>query len=189
MSTTKRTRFNGTLKKWDVARGFGFVTAEQGGQDVFVHVSAFPRGGRQPIVGEPLSFEIEQDRDGRKQAVRLQRPGVGQPVSEPHSTSHRSRANTGHRLPMRSDSRSAWSVGTGLFALLLVAAMGVVAYKYYAAPAVRPTFQCDGRQHCSQMTSCTEARYFLKNCPGTLMDGDGDGVPCEQALCTGLFGR
>jgi cold shock CspA family protein len=188
MSTTG-TRFKGTLKKWDGERGFGFVTAEQGGQDVFVHVSAFPRNGQQPAVGELLSFEIERDREGRKRAVRVQRPGFVQPVSEPHPTRPRSRESTGHRLPVRSDSRSAWSLGTGIFAVLLVAAMGVLAYKYYAAPPVRSTFQCDGRQHCSQMTSCTEARYFLKNCPSTLMDGDGDGVPCEQQLCTSLFGR
>lgn len=55
-------------------------------------------------------------------------------------------------------------------------------------PASAPRFQCDGRQHCSQMTSCQEAKFFLKNCPDTKMDGDGDGVPCEQQWCTGLFG-
>jgi len=44
-------------------------------------------------------------------------------------------------------------------------------------------FRCDGRTHCSQMTSCAEATYFLKNCPGTKMDGDGDGVPCENQWC------
>ena len=49
-------------------------------------------------------------------------------------------------------------------------------------------FQCDGRLHCSQMKSCNEAKLFLKNCPGVKMDGDGDGVPCEQQLCTGPFG-
>lgn len=41
-------------------------------------------------------------------------------------------------------------------------------------------FRCDGRQHCSQMTSYDEAVFFLKNCPDTKMDGDGDGVPCER---------
>jgi len=46
-----------------------------------------------------------------------------------------------------------------------------------------PTFTCDGRTHCSQMTSCEEATYFLKNCPGVKMDGDNDGVPCEQQWC------
>lgn len=44
-------------------------------------------------------------------------------------------------------------------------------------------FRCDGRTHCSQMTSCAEATYFLRNCPGTKMDGNNDGVPCEQQWC------
>jgi len=44
-------------------------------------------------------------------------------------------------------------------------------------------FTCDGRKHCSQMTSCEEATYFQQNCPGTKMDGDHDGIPCEQQLC------
>lgn len=44
-------------------------------------------------------------------------------------------------------------------------------------------FQCDGRTHCSQMTSCEEATFFLKNCPGVKMDGDNDGVPCESQWC------
>jgi len=41
-------------------------------------------------------------------------------------------------------------------------------------------FSCDGRQHCSQMTSRAEAVYFTKNCPNTKMDGDNDGIPCEN---------
>jgi len=44
-------------------------------------------------------------------------------------------------------------------------------------------FSCDGRVYCSQMTSCVEARYFLANCPGVKMDGEGDGVPCESQWC------
>lgn len=49
--------------------------------------------------------------------------------------------------------------------------------------AAGPSFKCDGRTHCSQMTSCAEATYFLKNCPGVKMDGNNDGVPCEQQWC------
>ncbi|WP_147173886.1 excalibur calcium-binding domain-containing protein [Pseudomonas sp. SJZ079] len=45
------------------------------------------------------------------------------------------------------------------------------------------SYSCDGRTHCSQMRSCEEATYFLKNCPGTQMDGDYDGVPCESQWC------
>lgn len=44
-------------------------------------------------------------------------------------------------------------------------------------------FVCDGRKHCSQMTSCAEATYFSNNCPTTKMDGNNDGVPCEQQWC------
>jgi len=43
--------------------------------------------------------------------------------------------------------------------------------------------RCDGRTHCSQMTSCAEAKYFLRNCPNTRMDGNNDGVPCERQWC------
>lgn len=50
-------------------------------------------------------------------------------------------------------------------------------------PASASNFRCDGRIHCSQMTSCAEATYFLRNCPGTKMDGNNDGVPCEQQRC------
>lgn len=46
-----------------------------------------------------------------------------------------------------------------------------------------PRFSCDGRTYCSQMTSCEEATFFLRNCPGVKMDGNNDGVPCEQQWC------
>ena len=46
-------------------------------------------------------------------------------------------------------------------------------------------YECDGRQYCSQMTSCEEAKYFLDNCtdPKPKMDGDKDGIPCEKQWC------
>lgn len=44
-------------------------------------------------------------------------------------------------------------------------------------------YRCDGRTHCSQMTSCAEATYFSNNCPNTKMDGNRDGVPCEKQWC------
>ena len=46
-----------------------------------------------------------------------------------------------------------------------------------------PSFKCDGRIHCSQMKSCDEATFFLRNCPGVKMDGDNDGIPCENQWC------
>lgn len=47
-----------------------------------------------------------------------------------------------------------------------------------------PSFTCDGRTRCPQMRSCEEATYFLQHCPGTKMDGDNDGVPCEDQWCS-----
>lgn len=44
-------------------------------------------------------------------------------------------------------------------------------------------FKCDGRTYCSQMRSCQEATFFLNNCPGTKMDGNNDGIPCERQWC------
>jgi hypothetical protein len=41
-------------------------------------------------------------------------------------------------------------------------------------------FRCDGRIYCSQMTSCEEATFFIRNFPGTKIDGNKDGVPCEN---------
>ena len=53
-----------------------------------------------------------------------------------------------------------------------------------AATAPGNSFKCDGRTHCSQMSSCAEATFFLQNCPGAKMDGNNDGVPCEKQWCT-----
>jgi cold shock CspA family protein len=203
------TRFNGTLKKWNAQRGFGFVVAERGGQELFVHVSALPRDGWIPVIGEPLSFEIEVDKEGRKRAVRVRRLGV--PVA---AAAKASRAEQARHQALRASHRAAdssSSFGTRLIGLLLVAGLGWYAYAQYtervdaasrAAVAVplglmsnpkqvtaprtqQPAFRCDGRQYCSQMTSCSEAKLFLKNCPGMKMDGNGDGVPCEQQWCFG----
>jgi cold shock CspA family protein len=67
-------RQNGTLKFFNNDRGFGFITPESGGKDVFVHISAIERSGLQQLAeGTKLSFETEDDRRGRgPQAVNLQ---------------------------------------------------------------------------------------------------------------------
>jgi len=55
-------------------------------------------------------------------------------------------------------------------------------------PPSSGNYKCDGRTHCSQMTSCEEATFFINNCPNTKMDGgrageQPDGVPCESQWC------
>ncbi|MDY0743155.1 cold shock domain-containing protein [Paucibacter sp. R3-3] len=77
-------RFEGTLSLWNPERGYGAIAPEQGGQELFVHVSAFPRDGAPPQPGEALSFEIVTSGDGRKQAgrvLRIERAVAATPAS------------------------------------------------------------------------------------------------------------
>ena len=46
-------------------------------------------------------------------------------------------------------------------------------------------YECNGRHYCSEMASCEEAQWVLNNCPDPRMDGDHDGIPCEQQHCGG----
>lgn len=46
--------------------------------------------------------------------------------------------------------------------------------------SVSSPYRCDGRQHCSQMNSRAEAEWFVRNCSDNKMDGDRDGIPCEN---------
>ena len=52
-----------------------------------------------------------------------------------------------------------------------------------AGSGTTTSYRCDGRKSCSQMTSCQEATWFLKNCPRVKVDGNNDGVPCEKQWC------
>jgi len=63
----------GTVKFFNMAKGFGFITPEQGGKDVFVHISAVERAGLRGLAdGQKVSFELERDRQGRDSATNLQ---------------------------------------------------------------------------------------------------------------------
>lgn len=44
-------------------------------------------------------------------------------------------------------------------------------------------YKCSGKIYYSEMTSCAEAKFYLKNCPGAKIDGNNDGVPCEKQWC------
>ncbi len=64
----------GTVKWFNATKGFGFIQPDQGGQDVFVHISAVERSGLGSIQeGQKLSFELERDqRTGKMSAGQLQ---------------------------------------------------------------------------------------------------------------------
>ena len=68
------TRVNGTVKFFNHARGFGFISPEGGDKDVFVHASALERSGVPALnAGDKGSFVSEDDKRGRgKQAADVQ---------------------------------------------------------------------------------------------------------------------
>lgn len=181
----------GILRTWHDDRGYGFIAPRDGGREVFVHISAFPRDGSRPTVGESLDYEIGTVQDGKPQAVRVVRTALGRPQQYPAAAAAPSARRRERPSPVP------WVIGM----VLVVAAAAYGIHRHWptrvraASPPVQaestvplpvpavPAFRCDGRTHCSQMTSCAEATYFLRNCPGVQMDGNHDGVPCEQQWC------
>ena len=62
---------SGTVKWFNSTKGFGFIQPEDGGQDVFVHVSAVQKAGLQGLdEGQKVSFEVTKER-GKTAAVNL----------------------------------------------------------------------------------------------------------------------
>jgi cold shock CspA family protein/uncharacterized membrane protein YsdA (DUF1294 family) len=65
-------RFEGTVKTWNEERAFGFIEPEQGGQEIFLHITAFPPRSGRPQLHQRVSFEVELNRDGKKRAKKVQ---------------------------------------------------------------------------------------------------------------------
>jgi CspA family cold shock protein len=63
----------GTVKWFNATKGFGFIQPENGGKDVFVHISAVERSDLGSLSdGQRITFELERDRKtGRESAVNL----------------------------------------------------------------------------------------------------------------------
>ena len=190
-------RLLGTLARWNADRGFGFIVPDGGGADIFVHASDMSRIGGAPQTGWRLVFGVRDGKDGRPRAFDVQREGM----PNARSPAPLGRSGPAPGMP-RERSRRPPRRRSPLLALGVVAALGVASFVFkrggaqqdppaapmpLAAPATTSDasspFKCDGRTHCSQMTSCAEATFFLEHCPDTRMDGNGDGVPCEQQWC------
>ncbi len=63
----------GTVKWFNSTKGFGFIQPDDGGKDVFVHISAVERAGMRDLVeGQKVSFELTNDkRTGKSSATDL----------------------------------------------------------------------------------------------------------------------
>ncbi len=179
-------RYQGKIIKWLDDKGYGFVAADGANEQVFVHISAFPKGQERPLVDEVVTFEIAKDQKKGLQAYNV--TYVNRPIVQIR------RGRTAHK-----NKKS--NLGIWIFVAILL--LGVYLYKTFYKPALNQiyetasqaekatalndsksqSFKCEGKAHCNEMTSCEEATFYLQNCPGTIADGDGDGIPCEDQWC------
>lgn len=62
----------GKVKWFNQARGFGFIEPDEGGKDVFVHISEIKRAGMQGLTeNQKISYEVAESRDGRQMAGEI----------------------------------------------------------------------------------------------------------------------
>ena len=62
----------GTVKWFNTTKGYGFIAPDNGGKDVFVHISAVERSGMTGLAdNQKVSFELAEGRDGRQMAQDL----------------------------------------------------------------------------------------------------------------------
>ena len=65
----------GTVRWFNPTKGYGFIAPEEGGKDVFVHISAVQKAGLRNLnEGQIVAFDIEQQQNGRAAAINLARP-------------------------------------------------------------------------------------------------------------------
>lgn len=63
---------SGTVKWFNTTKGYGFIAPEEGGKDVFVHISAVQRSGMTGLAdNQKVSFELQEGRDGRQLAADI----------------------------------------------------------------------------------------------------------------------
>lgn len=177
----------GTLTKWNDDRGFGFIKHSET-EMVFLHISAVQLMPRRPKEGDILFYDIVQDSSGKKKSACVTIEGLQKvkPLIK----------NIKYKEPSNFNST--------FIVFIIILALSVYYFKthYFSygesnppgalfleniqnseAKKVENNFTCQGKIHCSQMTSCEEARFYLKNCPNQNTDGDGDGEPCESQWC------
>ncbi|REL26606.1 cold shock domain-containing protein [Thalassotalea euphylliae] len=170
--------YRGQLVKWNDNKGFGFIKASELTFDTFIHISALKHMARQPKQGDYIHFDVETHK-GKTRATNARIEGV--------KAYHHASVSKTHKRG--SHNRLLYVAIVIAISAFLFSRLGLEKF-IESKPtqsstsmlklATKPMFTCDGRQYCSQMTSRAEAEFFTKHCPNTKMDGDKDGIPCEN---------
>lgn len=78
-------QFEGRIKSWNDARGFGFIEPDQGGQEIFVHIKACASSLGRPQVGQRVRFAVEMAQ-GKKRATSVDAVTASRRVSQPRTS-------------------------------------------------------------------------------------------------------
>jgi CspA family cold shock protein len=71
-----KTMIRGALKTWKEDRGFGFISPDNGGKDIFIHISALKGMSRRPVTGDVIYYQVAKDNGGKFKAVNAHIEGV-----------------------------------------------------------------------------------------------------------------
>ena len=66
----------GVLKTWKEDRGFGFISPDDGGKDIFIHISALKGTSRRPITGDVIYYQSARDNRGKYKAINAYIEGI-----------------------------------------------------------------------------------------------------------------
>ncbi|MBA6409690.1 cold shock domain-containing protein [Pseudoalteromonas sp. 5Ae-yellow] len=194
----------GLLKTWKTDKGFGFIKSDTLEHDTFIHISALKHMSRKPKVGDTIYFEVATQPDGKTKAINCRIEGVVE-LKAPYQK----HTQQPHRIAKSNFASSFLGKVASIALIAALCFYAINKYNTHSSsqtpvitnddlatnddlvtfdekypktviPKSTQNFTCDGRQHCSQMTSKDEAIFFINNCPNTKMDGDRDGEPCER---------
>ncbi len=63
-------RIKGKIATWNDEKGFGFITPNAGGEQIFIHISAFRNRNRRPEINQLVSYAVSTDRQSRPRAEK-----------------------------------------------------------------------------------------------------------------------
>jgi cold shock CspA family protein len=192
----------GKLVRWNEDKGFGFIKPDQDSVDIFIHISALRSMSRAPMVGDIIHYETGFDDKGKTRAINAKIEGVSPalalvPIAR-KARSERSHSQTRHAHVHRTTRSTRAKGGSKVIPIMLIVMIVAAVYSKIThqkfspdhsqstiaeiaePPKLAEAFQCQGKVYCSEMNSYEEALFYLRNCPGTKMDGDHDGEPCES---------
>jgi cold shock CspA family protein len=207
---SQNTLQKGVLLTWNDQRGFGFIFPEHAHENekIFIHISAFGKISRRPKEGDIIYYrlQIRSNHKNKYSAVNASIEGVKSDNRIPtaHHSKLRNNSVSTHRKTSKRLSRKPAKKGISLMQFIVGFMVCLLIFVYGISKMISPAskmeeswieppvlsshsesshsqeYYCAGKVYCSEMDSCEEARYYLHNCPDVKIDGDGDGMPCEQ---------